>query len=507
MTPPPPNILLVVADQLGAAALPTHGNNVVHAPTLTALGAAGTVFDAAYCASPLCAPARAAMLTGRLPSETGVYDNASELAADQPTIAHVLRASGYRTALAGKMHFVGPDQLHGFEQRLTTDVYPSDFEWTPDWTLPSDERLGWYHNMVSLRQARVTEAAMQTDYDDEVGFEAVRYLRDTARLDDGRPFFLTVSFTAPHDPWEVRRAHWDLYDGVDIGHPTVEVIPRDRADPHSIRLRDMYQADQDPLTAEQAATARRGYFAAVSELDQRIGELLEVLDRTGLATETIVLFTADHGEMLGERGLWYKMSFFDGSARIPLMAAGPGIRPGRIEAPVSHLDLAATIAALAGVEPAEAEFSGVSLAAALTRGDEPPGEAAAEYLAEAVTAPALMLRRGRFKYIRCGDDPEQLFDLVEDPLELRNLASEDAPPAALTELRSAADRRWDANAIEQQVRASQRRRRVVQRALATGAYTPWDFRPQRDASLEYVRSEASGHQRPGQLRPRGGLPG
>jgi choline-sulfatase len=447
------------------------------------------------------------MLTGRLPSETGVYDNAAELAADQPTIAHVLRASGYRTALAGKMHFVGPDQLHGFEQRLTTDVYPSDFEWTPDWTLPPHERLAWYHNMASLRQTRVTEAAMQTDYDDEVGFEAARHLRDTARLGDSRPFFLTVSFTAPHDPWEVRRAHWDLYEGVDIGHPMVEMIPRERADPHSIRLRDMYQADQDPLTAEQVAAARRGYFSAVSELDQRIGELLEVLDRTGLAMETIVLFTADHGEMLGERGLWYKMSFFDGSARIPLMAAGPGIRPGRIEAPVSHLDLAPTIAALAGVDPAETEFSGVSLAAALTRGDEPPGEAAAEYLAEAVTAPALMLRRGRFKYIRCGDDPEQLFDLVEDPLELHNLASEGAPPAALRELRDAADRRWDANAIEQQVRASQRRRRVVQRALATGAYTPWDYRPQRDPSLEYVRSQASGHQRPEQLRPRGGLPG
>jgi choline-sulfatase len=211
--------------------------------------------------------------------------------------------------------------------------------------------------------------------------------------------------------------------------------------------------------------------------------------------------------MLGERGLWYKMSFFDGSARIPLMAAGPGIRLGRIEAPVSHLDLAPTIAALAGVDPAGAEFSGVSLAASLTRGGEPPGEAAAEYLAEAVTAPALMLRRGRFKYIRCGDDPEQLFDLVEDPLELHNLASEGAPPAALRELRDATNRRWDATAIEQQVRASQRRRRVVQRALATGAYTPWDYRPQRDASLEYVRSEASGHQRPGQLRPRGGLPG
>src|SRR6476659_8780633 len=503
MTPRPPNILLVVADQLGAAALPAYGNTVAHAPALTALGAAGTVFDAAYCASPLCAPARAAMLTSRLPSETGVYDNASELAAGQPTIAHLLRASGYRTALAGKMHFIGPDQLHGFAQRLTTDVYPSDF----DWTLPPDERLAWYHNMASLRRTHVTEAAMQTDYDDEVGFEAARHLRDTARLGDGRPFFMTVSFTCPHDPWEVRRAHWDLYDGVDIGHPAVDVIPRDRADPHSIRLRDMYQADQDPLTAEQAATARRGYLAAVSELDQRIGELLGVLDRTDLAMDTIVLFTADHGEMLGERGLWYKMSFFDGSARVPLMAAGPGIRPGRIEAPVSHLDLAPTIAALAGVEPAEAEFSGVSLAAALTRGEEPPGEAAAEYLAEGAAAPALMVRRGRFKYIRCGDDPEQLFDLAKDPLELHNLALEGTPPAALTELRDAADRRWDATAIEQQVCASQRRRRVVHRALATGAYTPWDHRPQRDPSLEYVRGEASAHQRQEHLSTRGGLHG
>jgi choline-sulfatase len=294
---------------------------------------------------------------------------------------------------------------------------------------------------------------------------------------------------------------------VDIGGPAVDVLPRDQADPHSIRLRDMYQADEDPLTAEQAATARRGYLAAISELDQRVGKLLEVLDHTGLAGDTIVLFTADHGEMLGERGLWYKMSFFDGSARVPLLAAGPGIQTGRIEAPVSHLDLAPTIAALAGVETAGAEFSGVSLESALTRGEQPPGEAAAEYLAEGVTAPALLLRRGDFKYIRCGADPEQLYDLVNDPLELHNLASVDTPPAALQELRKAADRRWDAAAIEQQVRASQRRRQLVQSALATGAYTPWDHRPRRDASLEYVRGETSTHPRPEQLRPRGGLPG
>jgi choline-sulfatase len=305
----------------------------------------------------------------------------------------------------------------------------------------------------------------------------------------------------------VRQRHWDLYDGVDIGRPEVDVIPRDRADPHSIRLRDMYQADQDPLTPQEISTARRGYLAAVSELDQRVGDLLGVLDGTGLAGETIVLFTSDHGEMLGERGLWYKMSFLDGSARVPLIASGPGIRAGTIEAPVSHLDLAPTIAALAGVEPTGMEFSGVNLEATLTRGEQPPGGAAAEYLAEGVTAPALMLRRGRFKYIRCGTDPEQLFDLVDDPLELHNLASDETPPSALEELRGAADRRWDEAAIDQQVRASQRQRRIVQRALATGAYTPWDHRPRRDPSLEFVRGQASEHPRPEQLRPRGGLPG
>ena len=352
MTPRPPNILLVVADQLGAAALPAYGNPVVHAPALTALGAAGTVFDAAYCASPLCAPSRAAMLTSRLPSETGVYDNASELAAGQPTIAHLLRAAGYRTALAGKMHFIGPDQLHGFEQRLTTDIYPSDFDWTPDWALAPDERLAWYHNMASVRQTRVTEAAMQTDYDDEVGFEAARQLRDTARLGDGRPFFLTVSFTCPHDPWEVRRAHWDLYDGVDIGQPTVDVIPRDRADPHSIRLRDMYQADQDPLTAEQAAAARRGYLAAVSELDQRWASC------SGCSTAPAWRRhdRAVHGRPRRDAGRARPLVQDVVLRRLRAGSAdrcGPGIRPGRIEAPVSHLDLAPTIAALAGVEPAE----------------------------------------------------------------------------------------------------------------------------------------------------------
>jgi choline-sulfatase len=131
----PPNILLVMADQLAATALPAWGNRVVRAPHLQRLGEQGVVFERAYCASPLCTPSRAALMTGALPSRTGAYDNAGELPATWPTFAHRLRLLGYRTQLAGKMHFVGPDQLHGFEERLTTDVYPAGLDWVPDWRL------------------------------------------------------------------------------------------------------------------------------------------------------------------------------------------------------------------------------------------------------------------------------------------------------------------------------------------------------------------------------------
>ena len=183
--PAAPNVLLLMADQLAAAHLPAYGNTVAQTPGLDALAREGVVFESAYCASPLCAPSRFALLTGRRPSAIGAYDNAAELPAGTPTIAHVLRASGYETTLAGKMHFVGPDQLHGFEERLTTDVYPSGFDWTPDWTLPAGDRLEWYHNTTSLLAASAREAALQTDYDDEVCFRAVQKIRDLSLRQDG----------------------------------------------------------------------------------------------------------------------------------------------------------------------------------------------------------------------------------------------------------------------------------------------------------------------------------
>jgi choline-sulfatase len=501
-----PNVLLIMADQLAAGCLSAYGHPLVHAPNLAALAASGTVFESAYCASPLCAPSRSAMLTGRRPSRIGVYDNAAELRADTPTIAHALRAAGYRTTLSGKMHFVGPDQLHGFEERLTTDVYPAGYEWTPDWRDGAHQHLPWYHNMASLRQTAVVESAMQTDYDDEVCFRAVQALRDRARSGDERPFFLVASFTNPHDPWEVRERHWKLYEGVALPPPRVPPIPRDRADPFSLRLRDMYEVDTDPLSAGDRERAVRGYLAAISYLDERVGELLSALRDTGAAGSTIVLFTADHGEMLGERGLWYKMAFFEGSARVPLIAAGPGVAAARVATPVSQLDLLPTLAELCGASLDGHDPDGCSIAAALAGEAAPPRPVVGEYLAEGVAAPAAMVRDGSLKLIRCPGDPDQLYDLAQDPLELENAAADPARAGDLERLGAVLDASWEVDAVRRDVLASQARRRAVWRALATGAHTPWDHQPWTDASRQFVRSATAGAPRPWHGRPGGALP-
>jgi choline-sulfatase len=491
----PPNLILIMVDQLAAGWLPAYGHPVVQAPNITRLARDGVVFESAYCPSPLCLPSRAGMLTGKLPSRTGAYDNAAELPASSPTVAHHLRSHGFGTSLVGKMHFVGPDQLHGFEERLTTDVYPADLIWTPDWRRPIDERLPWYHTMESVLRPGVCEASMQLDYDAEVTFHARRRILDLARESSRDPLFLVVSFSNPHDPWEIPGRYWDRYDRDAIPPPSVPAIPVSEADPHSRRLRKMLGVDEAGLSAEQVRTARHAYFAAISYVDERIGELLAALRDTWLDGETIVVFTADHGEMLGERGLWYKMSFFEPSVRVPLIVCAPGrISAGRVVEPVSLLDLAPTLLELAADPRAEelaAELDGASLAPLLDgRAPTRPATVVAEYLAEGVTSPAVMIRRGPHKFVSCGTDPDQLYDLARDPHERVNLAERSANADLRGAFRDALAARWDVGALEQRVLESQRERHLVAPALATGRRTSWDFQPRVDAARQYVRSGA-----------------
>jgi choline-sulfatase len=473
----PPNLLLIMVDQLGAPWLPVYGHPVVQSPNISRLAEAGVVFESAYCPSPLCAPSRASLLTGRLPSHTEVFDNGAEMRASLPTIAHRLRAAGYATCLAGKMHFVGPDQLHGFEERLTTDIYPAELGWTPDWRRAVDDRLSWYHTMESVLASAPRAASMQVDYDDEVAFRARRWIFDFARADGRAPFFLLVSFSNPHDPWEVPTRYWDRYDPEAIDPPTVPAVPWSEADPYSRRLRQMIGIDEAELSDEQVRTARHGYYAAISYVDERIGELLAALRDAGLDDDTTVLLTSDHGEMLGERGLWYKMSFFEPSVRVPLIVAAPGlIAPGRRAEPVSLLDVAATLLELAASRPGP-----------LLEPHDGPSAVVGEYLAEGVTSPAVMIRQGPYKFVSCEADPDQLYDLENDPHELVNLAERSTHAEVCSAFRDEVAARWDMPELRRRVTESQRERHLVAEALGAGRSTPWDFQPHVDASAQYVR--------------------
>jgi choline-sulfatase len=490
-----PNLLIIMADQLTAHVLPAYGGSVVRVPHIDALAERGVVFDSFYCNSPLCAPSRFSFMAGQLPSKIGAYDNAAELPADTPTFAHYLRGAGYQTILSGKMHFCGPDQLHGFEERLTTDIYPADFGWTPDWTRPA-ERPSWYHTMDSVTQAGPCSRTNQIDFDDEVVSAARQKLFDIARSTDRRPFCMVVSMTHPHDPYVVPEEYWNRYRDDQIELPRVPDLAG-REDPHSRRLRHVMGLELAQPTAAQVRAARRAYYGAVSYIDDQIGTLLTTLRETRVEDNTVIFLLADHGDMLGERGLWYKMSFYEGACRIPLIVHAPQrFAPRRVAEVASLVDVLPTLVALARDHSAPearapscaASLDGSSLLPAL-EGDRGPGEARGEYLAEGAIAPLVMIRRARHKFIHSPADPDQLYDVVADPDERSNLAADREHAARVAELRDEVVRRWDLKTLHQAVLASQQRRRLVYAALRKGRHRAWDFQPMRDASRSYIRND------------------
>src|SRR4051794_22079597 len=224
-------------------------------------------------------------MTGLLPSRSGAIDNAGELPAGIPTFAHHLRLRGYRTVLVGKMHFIGPDQLHGFEERPMTDVYPAGFDWVPDWDLEDDERFPWYHDLSSVLRAGPVTETLQSDYDDEVVRRSLTALADAAH--STRPLLLVASFTHPHDPYEGPTRYWDRYDGVAIDAPA---RPRPGAAPPPRRLGGGGGGGRTPVPDGRVLVARRGYYGAISLVDDHVGRILDALP-----DDSIVVFSSDHG--------------------------------------------------------------------------------------------------------------------------------------------------------------------------------------------------------------------
>ncbi|KAL8892603.1 MAG: hypothetical protein Q9215_000482 [Flavoplaca cf. flavocitrina] len=489
-----PNIVIIFADQIAAPLLSIHNAaSPIKTPNIDALAAKSTVFSSAYCASPLCAPSRSSLCTGQLPTRIAAWDNASPLGCDVPTYAHYLRREGYETVLAGKMHFIG-EQLHGFEERLTSDIYPGDFGWSVNWDEP-DRRLEWYHNTSSINQAGPCIRSNQLDFDEEVMFKSTRYLYAAARRKPSdRPFCLTVSLTHPHDPYTIHKKYWDRYENEAIPMPDVN-IPEEDQDPHSQRLLHVEGLKEEKPRDEAILRARRAYFGAVSYVDDNVGQILNVLEECGLDENTIIIFSADHGDMLGERGLWYKMSWFEGSARVPLLISYPQRYSSKtVPQNVSSLDLLPTLVDLVGGSiDSRLPLDGTSLLPYL---ESPDGldvtndTVYGEYAGEGTVAPLMMIRRGPWKFVTCPVDPPQLFNLKTDPKELQNLAKSQIPAIqdVFASFAKEANERWDFKSIHQEVLRSQRARRLCWDALTRGRYESWDYQPKEEARDKYIRS-------------------
>ncbi|WP_339489183.1 choline-sulfatase [Pseudomonas sp. EL_65y_Pfl2_R95] len=483
-----PNILFIMADQMAAPILPLHdADSQIKMPNLMQLAESAVVFDSAYCNSPLCAPSRFTLVSGQLPSKIGAYDNAADLPGDVPTYAHYLRQLGYRTALSGKMHFCGPDQLHGFEERLTSDIYPADYGWSVNWDAP-DERLSWYHNMSSVLQAGPCVRSNQLDFDEEVVFKAQQYIYDHVRAGTDQPFCLTVSMTHPHDPYTITREFWDMYEGVDINLPK-HTLEQDQQDAHAKRVMKVIDLWDKPLPDDKIKDARRAYYGACSYIDSNIGKLLKTLKACGLDDDTIIVFSGDHGDMLGERGLWYKMQWYEMSARVPMLVHAPKrFAARRVSQSVSTMDLLPTFVELAGgkVDP-DLALDGHSLLSHLKTG-EGHDHVLGEYMAEGSNSPLMMIRRGDYKLIFSEVDPLMLFDVRNDPQERENLANANDYQKVLADLLQEAWDQWDIPAIHNATLASQRRRRLVADALRQGTLKSWDHQPMVDASQQYMRN-------------------
>ncbi|MEO1492183.1 MAG: choline-sulfatase [Pseudomonadota bacterium] len=487
-----PNIVLIMADQLAPHFTGAYGHPLVKTPHIDALAARGARFDAAYCNAPLCAPSRFSFMSGQLVTRIAAYDNASEFPATIPTFAHYLRRAGYRTCLSGKMHFVGPDQLHGFEERLTTDIYPADHAWTPDWELPDERIDSFYHNMDAVKNAGKAAATFQYEYDEETAFFARRRIFEYA-MEKTAPFCMVVSFIHPHDPYVARPEWWDLYD-----HDAIDMPGSPQAtDPHSTRLMAGIEADLHVPTEAEVRNARHAYYANTSYFDSKVGAVVRVLEESDQLDNTVIIVTADHGDMLGERGLWYKMAFFEHSARVPLIMAGPGLAQNVVETPCSLVDLLPTFLEIAGIEgelgmPIDGHSLWGYASGAWTEDPNNEGLAIGEYCAEmAPGTPVFMIRRGRWKYIHCDADPPQFYDVVADPQELDNLIGQPDYAGIAADFAAEVRDRWDSAKISADVIATQKQRRAVHAAMQAGEMTSWDYQPKRDAANEFVRNHVS----------------
>lgn len=487
------NILLIMCDQMNPMLTSAYGDPVAMMPNLDRLAREGVVFENAYCNSPLCAPSRSSMMTGRLVSDLeGALDNGSVLSSEVPTFADMLNRSGYRTVLTGKMHFVGADQLHGYSQRLTTDIYPADLGWSPAKFDAPEPTHGSYGPMIYSR-CGVAENNVQLEYDESVHARAIPMLRTLA--DGEAPFMLTVSYTHPHSPFQAPARFFDLYKDAELSLPVVsDDFPQFLDEYNQFLCRDFgYRGRLDDSLMR---TILQSYYGMYSYLDEKIGELMAVLQKSSAARNTVVVLTSDHGEMMGSKGMFEKRTFFEASSRVPLMLWSPTqFAPRRVDRAVSLLDLFPTFVDIAGSDWPLDRLRGQSLVPE-ARGDDPRDPTTvviSEYYGESIKYPYRMGVLDRLKYVHFPECPEKdlLFDLQADPDEFLDRSGDSAYAWKRAILRSEVLSSFDYPRLQSVIARSQSDRQLI---LSTyPAHAPdWDFEPGDGSSRKYVRTRVEG---------------
>jgi len=424
-----PSIIFIFSDEHAQKVAGCYGDKIVATPNLDRLAANGVTFDNAYTPSPLCVPARMSMLTGRLPSSQGCLANSDILHSDIPTFPQSLSASGYETVCVGRLHSLGPDQLRGYDKRLVGDAQGN-------WLGGNVLDLGQFDiaNQPNRQAVEVSGPGVNAfdELDEATTDAAVDYLTSwAAEKQQRRPFFMTVGYMFPHHPFVTRPEFFEQYKGR-VDRP--DIPEPDAESEHEFLAWWRQHCEITDVPCEEIARARAAYYGMVTHMDDMIGRITAAVAQAGLDEEILVIYSSDHGEQLGDRGLWWKQTLYDQSAKVPLIMSLPGYLPkGERRAQVVNLtDLASTILDVAQADPLP-NCDGVSFLEVARNQDSPWLDLTfSEYYSDGLSPWAgsqpqahRMVRAGRWKLIYYYGHRAQLFDLETDPLEMNDLI--DAP--------------------------------------------------------------------------------
>jgi len=449
-----PNILIIMTDEQRYDVLGAAGNEIVRTPVLDDLASRGTYFTNCYCASPVCVPTRQSFHSGKLPRTIGCTKFGDPWDSDILTFPGQLGRYGYNTTAFGHMHFEDQDQLHGWQSRPMGNVsvsgafLPPLAEDAEPIGLTAEEKrakgISYFWGPIGeIRNARTVEITEGRMFWDRIWTQGTcQYLDEYFsnsyydRIHADEPLCLFLSLTNPHYPFQCTKDLFDYY--INRVEPYLEGPPDD----HPCYNQYSAKVGED-VTERQVLRATAAYYGQVEFTDITFGIVLDKMDQLNILDDFVIIYFADHGEMLGQHGCWEKKQFHDGSARVPLIIYDPR-NPNngqRVDEVVSHLDLFPTICDLAGVST-PADLEGESLVP-LMRGEDVQwrDEAISELISWYHGGECFMIRRGNLKYVRYTAEgyPEQLFDMKKDPDETQNLVSDPAYAADLERLRKRAD--------------------------------------------------------------------